>query len=1028
MSTSTTTAYTQWLILPSLGRLPSILTGIHDTALDCISLCQARIVAGLKYLPPLPALPAAPLPSKEWTLTLPREISVAWDTFILAPFASLRARIARYQTYIAAWIPLPIRTLSDWMHKATSSLRRLPPPPAPNPDKPTATDDVTEITLSITTTGLTVSSDAGSPSKSPRRHTPRRDSKLLFQLMPTIAEELCERDFVDLSDPEPWLGAVGDVMSDVMSTAEAVVDSDSDFQVSDLLFELDEWGTDDRGIADEVSMESAAVELSEILPEVAVANVLDVAVDALNEPELRIDALAKNMLEAAVHELAATAPELIAPEPLIENAIKFADKLPTIMNEPEAAAEALSEVFDATAQQLSAMEPQLVAPHPFVDTAIRFAEQFPATINEPDVAADVLSEALEAAVQQLVETLPELTVQEPVVENVRIALEEEWAVRGPEVEAMAENMLAAAVQELAENGLELPVMVQEPAMEEAVSMDEVPMGESDVAAKMLEVDAQEVLENEREIQAVTKVVLQVEPPETVTAQTAEAIQTPTQAGQDEGDFEPWIVNDEPTSVFTTTTTAEPSETDEQQTFINFDFGTLALKEFTLDISSPVASETVPQQGLKCESPVSMPAELQKAESGSHSGSAGGESSSTKHELAESHKETPEPQHEKPEYALPASLDKAQASRPCELKRRATLDRYFNEEPIPPTDALSDTCLSTSTALGSTPSPSNKSPSVLSLCDKVVQQQRLSDVNLLYSMLGHWDALLDHVDEAGTRPTIRPRPRFSLDDLAWTHAGTTFAFDENCSHALVEIILAGERGLFDRVPECVQFFPDLRYLDLSGCRLEGEFPAFVAGMEHLEVLILEGNKMVGELPSDLDRLSRLRYLDVSSNMITGAIPQSIGNLKRLQYLNLRKNELSGPIADTLGNLQALRSLDLSQNKLSDEIPPSLGNLKCAREINLSSNALTGSIPKELGEGMEYLTLLDLSANYLTGRVPPELVHLECLKVTGNKIRNAFAVRLRRALSTSHHPAPLAEGKASTLPRNGWRKSAMVGDGM
>ncbi|KAB2613460.1 receptor-like protein 12 [Pyrus ussuriensis x Pyrus communis] len=65
---------------------------------------------------------------------------------------------------------------------------------------------------------------------------------------------------------------------------------------------------------------------------------------------------------------------------------------------------------------------------------------------------------------------------------------------------------------------------------------------------------------------------------------------------------------------------------------------------------------------------------------------------------------------------------------------------------------------------------------------------------------------------------------------------------------------------------------------------------------------------------------LRLIDFSSNRFEGEIPASIiVSLRALQLLNLSNNTLSGQIPSSLANLTALESLDLSQNKLSGMIP-------------------------------------------------------------------------------------------------------------
>ncbi|XP_068336231.1 receptor-like protein 6 [Pyrus communis] len=99
---------------------------------------------------------------------------------------------------------------------------------------------------------------------------------------------------------------------------------------------------------------------------------------------------------------------------------------------------------------------------------------------------------------------------------------------------------------------------------------------------------------------------------------------------------------------------------------------------------------------------------------------------------------------------------------------------------------------------------------------------------------------------------------------------------------------------------------------------------------------------------------LRLIDFSSNRFEGEIPASIiGSLGALHVLNLSNNTLSGQIPSSLANLTALESLDLSQNKLSGMIPGSLAQLTFLGYFNVSYNHLWGPIPL----GQQFGTFLE-----------------------------------------------------------------------
>ncbi|KAB2595013.1 receptor-like protein 12 [Pyrus ussuriensis x Pyrus communis] len=150
---------------------------------------------------------------------------------------------------------------------------------------------------------------------------------------------------------------------------------------------------------------------------------------------------------------------------------------------------------------------------------------------------------------------------------------------------------------------------------------------------------------------------------------------------------------------------------------------------------------------------------------------------------------------------------------------------------------------------------------------------------------------------------------------------------------------------------VEYFPELRILDLSFNSFRGKFPS---------QKIFSGNVMRG-VPRNQSTYMKVdtniysksttklfeeyysititskgveRYypkiqealvaIDISSNKFEGRIPEFIGNLKGLMSFNISGNLLTGPIPSSLGNLTWLESLDLSQNKLSGQIPQSLAS--------------------------------------------------------------------------------------------------------
>ena len=178
--------------------------------------------------------------------------------------------------------------------------------------------------------------------------------------------------------------------------------------------------------------------------------------------------------------------------------------------------------------------------------------------------------------------------------------------------------------------------------------------------------------------------------------------------------------------------------------------------------------------------------------------------------------------------------------------------------------------------------------------------------------------------------------------------------------------------------------------LIGNNLEGEIPAELGKLSHLEGLYLARNDLSGSIPAELGDLSSLRTLMLFDNELTGTIPYQFGNLESLEVMHLSRNQLSGRIPTQLGNLENLRRLHLTVNDLSGSIPASLGNLTNLRQLSIAANDLTGSIPAEIADLTElthiYLWGNDLFASSFISNLD-NLTNLQWLDIGGNQLDGA-----------------------------------------
>ena len=169
---------------------------------------------------------------------------------------------------------------------------------------------------------------------------------------------------------------------------------------------------------------------------------------------------------------------------------------------------------------------------------------------------------------------------------------------------------------------------------------------------------------------------------------------------------------------------------------------------------------------------------------------------------------------------------------------------------------------------------------------------------------------------------------------------------------------------------VEYFPELRILDLSFNSFGGKFPSqkifsgnVMRGVTRDQSTYMEVDITINAhsihiyfddyysititskgVERDYPKIqSAFAVVDISNNKFEGRIPDFIGNLEGLMSFNISGNLLTGPIPSSFGNLRRLESLDLSHNKLSGQIPQSLTQLTFLEIFIVSNNSLTGPIP-------------------------------------------------------------------------------------
>lgn len=146
------------------------------------------------------------------------------------------------------------------------------------------------------------------------------------------------------------------------------------------------------------------------------------------------------------------------------------------------------------------------------------------------------------------------------------------------------------------------------------------------------------------------------------------------------------------------------------------------------------------------------------------------------------------------------------------------------------------------------------------------------------------------------------------------------------------------------------FSKLRYLNLSGNRLSGNFPQWVLNLEELEYLDMSRNDFSGTVPDGISRLRRLVTLILSDNRFD-RLTEQIGALVNLEVLLMNNNQFA-VLPNALSLLQKLRILIVRNNNLT-MLPDMFASLQQLRYLDVSFNRLA-ALPASISR----LTLLEV----------------------------------------------------------------------
>ncbi|XP_028798440.1 receptor-like protein 19 [Neltuma alba] len=162
--------------------------------------------------------------------------------------------------------------------------------------------------------------------------------------------------------------------------------------------------------------------------------------------------------------------------------------------------------------------------------------------------------------------------------------------------------------------------------------------------------------------------------------------------------------------------------------------------------------------------------------------------------------------------------------------------------------------------------------------------------------------------------------------------------------------------------------ELKHLDLSYDNVNpSDIPQSIESFTNLRYLNLSNSYFVGSIPIQLGKLPNLQYVDLSNNYLDGAIPCQIENLSKLQYLNLGGNYLVGVIPYQLGNLSKLHTLRLGGDSSNLIVfDKNNGDAEWISNLSLLTNILELSYVSDVGNSQVW--------QHIIGKLVPKLIGL------------------------------------------------------
>lgn len=215
--------------------------------------------------------------------------------------------------------------------------------------------------------------------------------------------------------------------------------------------------------------------------------------------------------------------------------------------------------------------------------------------------------------------------------------------------------------------------------------------------------------------------------------------------------------------------------------------------------------------------------------------------------------------------------------------------------------------------------------------------------------------------------------------------------------LQELVLSNN-GFTGQLPD-VKALGFLRVLQVDYNDLEGPIPdpcpdsSSPPCASNLEEINLCCNDFEGELPAGLEHLTHVQKLHVQQNRLDSMVAATLSNKQVLAELDISYNFISASVTDlidAIDNRGYMYEMDLSHNQLTGELGANLAEFTRAGSLHFNHNAITGALPhvgpdQNGNNGITNVLTLDVSNNVMTGDLPDlsDLEYCRTLKIEDNR---------------------------------------------